>query len=126
MLLYGVVELGQVFELLGLVIIFILILVITYFTTKWIGASGFSGMNSRNFKVIETYKISQTKYIQIIKIADKYVAIAVCKDHIEYLTDISEDAIIASEVGGTNSLNFLQIMKNAKQARDKMKNDKNE
>lgn len=120
------IDWGQLFEVLGLLVIFILILVITYFTTRWIGASGLSGMKNKNIKVIETYKINQNKYIQIIKVGNKCIAIAVSKDHIEYLTEIDEEAIVFPQVDGTNNLAFLQVLKNAKQARDKMKNDKNQ
>lgn len=121
MSLYLASQLGQMFELVGLVIVFVIILVVAYFVTKWIGTSGITGTKSNNIKVIETYKITQSKYIQILRIADKYVAVAVCKDHIEYLTEINEEEIILPQTDGASNINFLQILKNVKNNSTKTK-----
>lgn len=103
--------LESVIQLIGIIVVFIIILIATYFTTRWLGASGFSGGRSKNFKVVETYKIAQNKYLQILKIGDKYVVISVCKDRIQYLTELNADSLIMEEdAGGQGQISFKEVM----------------
>ena len=53
--------LQNVLQLLGLLIILILILVATYYVTKWIGKSGAIQNQAKNIKVIETFRIAPNK-----------------------------------------------------------------
>lgn len=83
----------NVLELIGLIVVFILILVAAYYCTRMIGKYSYNQGKTGNIEVIETFNISQAKYIQIVKIGNKYVAIAVCKDTVEKLADLSEEDI---------------------------------
>lgn len=96
---FGGSTLESFVELLGLVAIFIIILVLAYFTSKWIGRQG-GIMPSRNpnMQIIETLKISQTKYIQIIKVTDRYIVIGISKDKLDFITELSEDKIVKSDM----------------------------
>lgn len=85
----------NVLELIGLVIVFILILFAAYYCTRLIGRYSYNQSQANNIEVIETFNISQAKYIQIVRVGiNKYVAIAVCKDTIEKLADLTEDDIM--------------------------------
>ena len=64
----------------------------TYYVTKWIGRSGVIQTQSKNIKVIETFKIAQNKYIQIIQLGDRYYSIAVT-NHITFLTALEEEQL---------------------------------
>lgn len=83
----------NVLELGGILVVFILVLVVTYYATKWIGKSGAIQLQSSNIKVIETFKIAQNKYIQIIQLGSKYYSIAVTKDNISFLTSLEEEQL---------------------------------
>lgn len=78
-------------ELLGIIFIFILILVASYYTTKWISKSDLVNRSAKNITVLETYRISQGNVIQIVRTGKKYIVIGVSKDRIEMLTELSED-----------------------------------
>ena len=72
-------------QLISMILIFIFVLALTYFTTRFVGSYQKNKMAGSNVNVLETFRISNNKYIQIIKIGKKYFAIAVCKDTITYL-----------------------------------------
>lgn len=105
---------GNIFELLGLVVIFILILIATYYCTRWIGKNAYIHSGANNIEVIETFRLSQSKYIQILKIGSaKYTVIAVSKDSVEYLGDISEEDLdlLSAQTGHDNMPGFAEILK---------------
>lgn len=83
----------NVLELIAVLIVFIFVLAATYYVTKWIGKSGAIQMQSNNIKVIETFKIAQNKYIQIIQLGDRYYSIAVTKDNITFLAALEEEQL---------------------------------
>lgn len=109
----GMSTLENVMQLLGLIIVFILILVITYYTTKWIGKANQGLGKNKNISVVETFRVTTNKYIQIIKVGEKYIAIGISKDHIEYLTEIDKEQLIFQEINNnTVSSEFKDILTN--------------
>ena len=60
--------LNNILQLITALFVFVLVLALTYFVTKWIAKSGAMQYRAKNIKVIETYKIAPSKYIQIIQI----------------------------------------------------------
>lgn len=107
-------------QLITLVFIFIFVLALTYFITRLIGNYQKTKMAGSNIQIIETQRISNSKYIQIIKIGKKYFAIAVCKDTVTYLCALDgEDLIDNSLTTEFHSDSFKAIL-------DKFKKDKPE
>ncbi len=97
-LFQGSSTISNIAELFGLLLVFVLILVLAYYTSKWIGKTGAGmGTKNHNITIIETLRLSQTKYLQIIKVVNKYIVIAVSKDHVEYLTEIDGDQLSSFE-----------------------------
>lgn len=80
-------------DLITVLLIFIFVIAITLFTTKYIANYQKVQNAGRNIEVLETYKIAQNKYIQIIKIGKKSVAIAVSKDTVTLLASLDEEDI---------------------------------
>lgn len=75
-------------QFISVLIIFLAVLGLTYYVTKWIANYQKDTVSGRNIKIIETTKISPTKYVQILKIGERYVAIGVSKDQIVNLGDV--------------------------------------
>ncbi|WP_167956864.1 flagellar biosynthetic protein FliO [Anaerosporobacter faecicola] len=109
-LFQGSSTIENIAELFGLLVVFVLILVLAYFTSRWIGKTGV-GMTTknRNITVIETLRLSQSKYVQILKISDKYIVIAVSKDHVEYLTEVDGSKLEINE-GVSETPSFKEIL----------------
>ena len=69
-------------QFIAILIIFVLVLGLTYYVTKWLAGYQKEKNSGRNIEVLETGRISTTKYIQIVRLGDKYMAIAVGKDEV--------------------------------------------
>lgn len=101
---------SNILQLLAVVIIFVIVLAGTYYATKWIAKSGMIQNQARNIRVIETFKITTGKYIQIIQLGTKYYAIGVTKDQITFLTPLEEEQLdFAPDVNNDSKLSFKEI-----------------
>ena len=101
-------------QFISVLIIFILVLGATYFVTKWI-ADYQRGTTAagKNIQIMETCRISQTKYIQIIRIGGRYTAIAVSKDQVTSLGDVKEEDLIFKDETQEN-VNFKDVLEKIK------------
>ncbi len=83
----------SLFELLGLILIFIIVLVVCYFTTKFVAGRQMVQKKIGNFDVIETFPIAQNKYLQLIRMGNKYIVVSVTKDSVSFITELDENEI---------------------------------
>ena len=68
---------GSISQLITVLLLFVLVLAVTAFTTKFIANyQKVQGVN-RNLEVIETLRITGNKYLQIVRAADKYFVIGI-------------------------------------------------
>ena len=65
-----------IFKLIFLVIIFIVILVLSYLVTKWYANSGLVKNKTNNIEIKESFQLAPGKTISIVRIGEKYVALA--------------------------------------------------
>lgn len=84
----------SVLKLIGLIILCILIIAASYFTTKFVGKREAGLTGESNFKSIDVYRINQNKYLQIIQIGKRYFVIAVSKENVSILTELNKEDII--------------------------------
>lgn len=80
-------------QLVRVLILFVLVLLLTLLTTRWIAKYQQGQLHNQNLRIIETLKVSANGYIQIIKAGDVYLVIAVSRDHIEKLAEITEEQL---------------------------------
>ena len=83
----------SLFELLGLILIFIIVLVVCYYTTRFVAGRQLEQKKIGNFEIVETFSISQNKYLQLIRMGNKYVVISVAKDTVNMITELEEDEV---------------------------------
>ena len=94
-------------QLLTLLVVFIFVLALTYFATRWAGNMQKTKMAGRNIQILETMRVSNTKYIQIIKIGSKCF--------ITYLSEINEQELTYSSESKTiNTDGFKAILEKFK------------
>lgn len=84
-------------QFMTILILFVFVLGITYLVTRWIGGYQKSVSSNTNMEIVETLRMSNNKYVQIIRIGQKYLAVAVCKDSVTMLTEIPEGDLCLSE-----------------------------
>ena len=76
-------------------------------------------------ELIETLRISNNKYLQIVKIGSKYLCMAVCKDTVTMLVELGEEDIIRPESAEVN-MNFQGILEKVKNKAGFYKKETNE
>ncbi len=102
-------------QFITVLFIFLFVLIVTYAVTKWISGIQKIQMTGKNMTVLETLRISNSKYLQIVRAGDKYLVIAVCKDTVTMLTELSAGSLCLDTGNEEKSLSFREIL-------DKMKN----
>ena len=122
----------NILQLLGVSILFIFILAITYYTTRFVGGVKLGQTKKGNFKVLETYKIAPNKFLQLVKIGTRYFAISVGKEEIRFITELNENEMVQQEHLGKQNNNFLEIIskimnkQNENKQNEKIQNDDQE
>ncbi len=108
-------------------LIFLFVLVITYFTSKFIANYQKQTMLSGNMEVVEVTRIAPNKYLQIVRAGKEYFLIAVCKDTITMLSKLDSEQLDFSRESGSGGQtpDFKAILEKAKNSRKKQA-DKNE
>ena len=117
MILSGLSDRAESFtQFLTVFLVFVLVLALTYFTTKFVGNYQKARSVNRNFEVIETYRITNGKYLQIVKIGEKYVVIGIGKDDITSICELSADDIkpVAAQSTQTTEV-FKSVLDKARQ-----------
>jgi flagellar protein FliO/FliZ len=83
----------SIVQLITVILIFIFVLALAYFTTRLTAGIQQGKMQGANIEVIETMKIAQNKYIQIVRVGEKYFSYIVCKDTATLLGELNKDEI---------------------------------
>lgn len=115
----NVLSAGDVIQFITVLLIFVLVLALTYLITRWIAGYQKNMMGKHNIEVIDTFRIAQNKYVQIIRLGNRYLAIAVCKDTITVLREMSEEEIVYTSQEGGTPLSFRDIFEKAKSLKPK-------
>lgn len=101
-------------QFLTVVIIFIFVLAATYVTTKWIANYQKERSVNNNFEIIEISKLTANKYIEIVRCGEKYLAIAVCKDTVTLLCELSKEELCLEQNKKSNKGSFREILDKAR------------
>lgn len=96
--LIGTSTFASFIKLIILLIFFVLILFASYYFTRWYAKSGMIKNKSQNIRVMESFSMGPGKQICILKLGEKYVAVAVCKEQITVLTELDEGQLLLEEV----------------------------
>ena len=110
-------------QFLTVFLIFVFVLVLTYFTTRFAGRYKKRMMSGQNIKIMETVSISASKYLQIINVGARYFLIAVTKDNVTYLCELNEGDVEFTENDSKDSFQniFDKLKKNGQVLHDEEK-----
>jgi len=108
-------ESGQVdsfVQFVTVLLLFLVVLCITYGVTRWISGIQKTQMVGRNMEIVDTMRISSSKYLQIVRAGDKYLVIAVCKDTVTMLTEVPKESLALQDGAQTSGyqLGFREIL----------------
>lgn len=114
MLLTGMSRMDSYLQFITVLILFVFVLGITYVTTRWIANYQKDRAAGGNLEVIETMRVTGNKYLQIVRAGKKYLVIAVGKDEIHMLTELSEDDLTFFKDQSTQKMDFKSILEKLK------------
>ena len=97
-------------QLITVLLIFVAVLALTAFTTKYIAKLQRQSAISGNLEVLETIRISSTKYIQLVRIGETYVAMAVCKDTVTKLCEIPKEQLKERTPDENGGFSFKELL----------------
>ena len=82
---------NSVVQFLTALLVFVFVVALTYFTVRWVGAYQKIQPGNKNFEVIDTCKVTQNKFLQIVKVGSRYFLIGIGKDTLEFFTELDEN-----------------------------------
>lgn len=116
MLLVTTSAIDSAAQLLTVVVLFIVVLIATWLTTRYIAGVQKGKLSGSNFETVDTFRLSQNKYVQIIRIGHRYLAVAVCKDTVTVLCELQEDEITFRDEAFTQkAVSFEDFFNKAKE-----------
>lgn len=99
---------GSYAQFVTVLVIFVIVLGVTALTTKWIAGFQRQQNESGNVEVIETSRIANNKYIQIVRAGEKYMVIAVCKDTVTMLCELPKEQLKVNNA--SQGMHFKDIL----------------
>lgn len=80
-------------QLITVLVIFIFVLMITYFTTRWMAGIQKGRSFNKNLRIIETISAGNNKMISIVQAGEKYLVVSIGKDEVHYLTELKQEEL---------------------------------
>lgn len=109
MLLAGTGKMDSYLQFLTVLILFVFVLGITWATTRWIANYQKGRALSSNLEVVETLRITGNKFLQIVRAGKKYLVIAVGKDEIHMLAELTQDEVTTLKEHDAQNPDFKSI-----------------
>lgn len=123
--LFLTTQVENVLKLIVAFIVFLIILIVTYMTTRWIGSYQKTQFSGKNIEYIEGMRLTNNKYIQILRIGQEYVAVAMCKDSITFLTKINREDLIFEDENHVSTQSFAALFDKVKNMKSLNKDENN-
>ena len=84
---------GGIGQLITVLLIFVFVLALTFFVTKWIANYQKEKAPGENIVILESKRIAPGKLIEVVRIGDRCFAIAIGKDEVTTIGEINEDSL---------------------------------
>ena len=80
-------------QLITVLIIFVFVLILTYFTTRWMAGIQKGRSFNRNLIIIDRISVGNNKMISIVEAGTKYIVVSIGKDEVNFLTELKEEEL---------------------------------
>lgn len=98
-------------QFIAVLLIFVVVLAVTALTTRYIANYQKQQGSMGNIELLESANLGSNKYIQIIRVANTYLAVAVCKDSVTKLCEIPAEQL--KEKGDNPKITFKELLEKA-------------
>ena len=126
MLLSMTTGLESIIQLITVLFIFVFVLAITWFSTKYLAGMQKDRYKTGNMELVETLRISNNKYLQIVRVGNRYFCMAVCKETVTMLGEIQKEDMVFSANNLNAGMDFQKILEKVKRKQLGNKTDTNE
>lgn len=89
-------------QFLIVLVIFAGVLLVTFFVTKWMAGYQKGKRSGTNIELVESAPLTNNKHIQIVRIGAKYVALAISKDDVTKVCELSEEELVLTDDSASN------------------------
>lgn len=118
----------SVWDVISLILIFIFVILLAYFATRFVAKYQSNMLNNKNnIRIIESFRIDSTRLILIVMIAKDYYALAYTKDSVTVIDKLNPDEInnlMADNTSKSDSkLDFKAILSQVKNKNTKDDSD---
>lgn len=122
MSIFASTGLDGVLRFITLLVIFAIVLGVTYFVTRWVGNFQKEKYSKENIQIIEAKQIGSNKFIYIAKIGNDYFALSSGKDNFSVIGQLDKEGIIlpcdSDESVSQPFLAVLEKVKNIKKPKE--------
>ena len=78
-------------QLIVVIIMFLFVLALAYLAARLAGRFQSNIQSQSNIRILEVARISNNKYIQIVKIGQRYYAVGVGKEEVNLIAELQEE-----------------------------------
>ena len=97
-------------QFITVLLLFVFVLAVTALVTRWIGGYQKGKSAGMNMELLEAIRLSNNKYIQLVRVGRKYLALAVCKDTVTMLSEIPEEDLSFPEGSFGSAFTFKDVL----------------
>lgn len=107
-----------IIDIIVVFVMFLFVLALAYFAARLVGRFQGNIQTRSNIKILETARVANNKFIQLVKIGDRYFAIGVGKDDITFLTELTEDDLNMDTINNPSNGSFKDILSQLQKKKD--------
>lgn len=89
-------------QFITVLVVFILVLLVTAFTTRWMADYQKKQNAGSNIEIVETVRLGNNKWLQIVRVGDTYKVLAVCKDTVTSLGEVPKEQLKEADIPDGN------------------------
>ena len=109
----------NILELIVLLGIFVLVLAACIVTTRFVAGHQMQRGKNSNFKPLETYQITQNRYLHLVQVGTRYFVVSVTKENINLIAELKEEEIVVKPEKTGLQRSFKEILSEFKVKVDK-------
>ena len=80
-------------QLIGALLIFAFVLLVTYLVTKWMGGFQNTRTKNKNLKIIETISVGPNKMISLIQSGEVFLVVSIGKEEVHLLAQLTREQL---------------------------------
>lgn len=117
---------NSIVQFLTALLVFVFVILLTRFTLKWVGTYQKIASGNKNFEVIETFKVTNNKFMQIIKIGSRYFLVGIGKEELTYFTELNPEELDLSEKDNKTAQDSFKMLIDKAKEKIHKRSDENE